>query len=492
MNPLLQHAAKNGWSRRTFLRNLFYSAGSVSTASWLTACGGSSSSSSGGGSSPNFVSRFNTIGPLQEPNDDGIRLPAGFTSRQVAVFGEAPVPDLDPLFLWHSDPDGGGCFRTEDGGWIYVSNSEARDLTTVISVDPTGLFRPNLDRDTAQFLPPGFGGGVSALRFDALGNLVDAYPCQRGTTTNCSGGATPWGTWINGEEIWDGKMFECSPLRDGGEAVELPRFGRKAHEMVAIDAEGRAIYHTEDIDEETDRFYRTVWEVADWPVANQRPDMDAGKLQVLFVPAGIEAARAGPTPYQWVDAIDDGTPQPATVDQVDGTIFGGNEGVWYLDGIVFFSTKSDDNIWAIDTLGGTIESIYNPDNGVAGSPFDDAEEPLTGVDNIAMTLDGEMLVVEDGGFMRCMVLLPDRRTIPLLQLPGDPSLTEVTGIAIAPSGDRFYVSGQRSRPLGIFPPELEPGSPIPTRVAGVTYEITMPFTVSVDPPLARPLPGAAS
>jgi hypothetical protein len=487
VNSLLKDVERKGWSRRIFLRNLLFSAGSLSMASWLTACGGSSSSSSSGGSSASFSSKFKTMGPLLEPNEDGIRLPQGFTSRQLAVFGEAPLPDVDPTFLWHSDPDGGATFRTDDGGWIYVSNSEARDLTTIRDQDPTGLFRSNLSRDAAELLPPGFGGGVSALRFDAVGNLVDAYPCQRGTTTNCSGGATPWGTWINGEEIWDGKMFECSPLRDGGEYIELPRFGRKAHEMVAIDTDNRAIYHTEDIDFATDRFYRTVWNISSWPVANERPDMDAGKLQVLYVPAGIDAARAGPTPIVWNDAIDDGTPQPATVDMVDATFFGGNEGVWWLQGFIFFSTKSDDNIWVIDIEGQTLESIYEPRSDVAGSPFDNAEEPLTGVDNITMTLDGEMLVVEDGGYMRCMVLLPDRTTIPLLQLPGNPSLTEVTGVAIAPSGDRIYVSGQRSRPLGLLPPEVQPGSPIPTRVAGVTYEIKMPFSVRVNPPIAKAL-----
>lgn len=481
MNPLLKEVERKGWSRRVFLRNLFLSAGSVATANWLTACGG------GGSSRPNFRSKFNTIGPLLEPNQDGIRLPEGFASRVVAAFGQPTVPEVDPTFLWHSDPDGGGCFRTDDGGWIYVSNSEARDLTTIRDQDPSGEFRRNLDRDTAALLPPFFGGGVSALRFDAAGTLVDAYACQRGTTTNCSGGATPWGTWINGEEIWDGKMFECSPLRDGGEHVELPRFGRKAHEMVAVDANSRAIYHTEDIDTDTDRFYRTVWELADWPMANQRPDMDAGKLQVLYVPAGIEAAKAGPTPIVWNDAIDDGTPQPATVDLVDATIFGGNEGVWQLNGLIFFSTKSDDNIWVIDTDANTIESIYDPANGVAGSPFDLDEAPLTGVDNICMTLDGEMLVVEDGGDMRCMVLLPDRRTIPLLQLPGDPGLTEVTGVAIAPTGDRIYVSGQRSTALGLIPPDLQPGSPIPTRVAGVTYEIQLPFKLRVNCPMAGTL-----
>ena len=42
MNPLLAQAIRSGHSRRDFLRNLLFAAGSVSTASWLSACGSSS------------------------------------------------------------------------------------------------------------------------------------------------------------------------------------------------------------------------------------------------------------------------------------------------------------------------------------------------------------------------------------------------------------------------------------------------------------------
>ncbi len=455
----VSEAERIGLSRRRFLQNLFLTAGSVPLAHWLTACEASDPSGvAAGGASP-----FAGIGPLQAPNADGIQLPEGFSSRVVAVFNEPPIA-TNPAFLWHADPDGGATFRTEDGGWIYVSNAEVRDTTT-----------GGVPREQAE-LTMQFRGGVNALRFDADGNLVDAYACQTGTTTNCSGGATPWGTWINGEEIGDGYMFECSPLRDGGTPVRLDRFGRKGHEMVAVDEDGRAIYHTEDFGG-TDRFYRTRFDAAAWP-AGGRPDMSQGVLQVLQVPAGLDAARAGPTPINWLDAIDDGTPQPQVADQVDSTIFAGNEGVWYLDGFVFFSTKSDDNIWAIDVAAGTIESIYNPADGPVGSPVDPDEPAMAGVDNIAMTLDGDMLVVEDGGDMRCMVLMRDRTTIPLLRLPGDPALTEVTGVAIAPTGDRFYVSGQRS---------LRNGLTTAFGAGGITYEIRMPFSVRVDRPLARPL-----
>lgn len=496
MHPLLKMTAAEGLDRRRFLRNLFLSAGSVATAKWLTACGFSSptpfGAGEGGDAGQGYESPFAKMGPLLDPDENGIQLPAGFTSRVVAVYNEPPL-ESNPDFVWHSDPDGAAVFRTDDGGWIYVSNCEARDATTLFGQIPEIPVLSELaSRDSLETLnailgpitgllpisPPliiPFAGGASALRFDSDGNLIDAYPVQRNTTTNCSGGATPWGTWINGEEIADGYMFECSPLRDGGTPRRLDRFGRKAHEMAAIDVTGRAIYHTEDISGE-DRFYRTVFTTADWP-ADGRPNFDAGVLQVAVVDAGLDAARMGPVPLRWIAAVDDGSPQPQ-VYLDEATIFAGNEGCWYLDGFIFFSTKGDDNIWAIDTVASTIESIYNPEDGPIGSPVDPDEPAMFGVDNICVTLDGEMVVVEDGGDMRAMVLLPDRTTIPLLRLPGSPDVTEVTGPTFSPDGRRLYVSSQRA---------LRDGAPRTFGTGGVVYEITMPFSVRVDPPLARAL-----
>ena len=499
----LKKIEKQGLSRRVFLRNMLLTAGSISAAQWLTACGSDSASSAARSIGANEsgaarVSPFASMGPLMPPDANGIQMPAGFTSRVVAVYNEAPLPS-QPDFRWHSDPDGAAVFATDDGGWIYVSNSEARDATTAFGQIPSELsaIRQLASRDSLAALSPitnvlsglvntlqpggiplllPFAGGASALRFDNAGNLIDAYPIQRNTSTNCSGGASPWGTWINGEEILDGYMFECSPLRNGGEPVRLDRFGRKAHEQLAFDTEQRAIYHSEDITGE-DRFYRTVFSASDWP-RNSRPVLSKGKLQVLSVPAGIDAARQGPTPIVWLDAIDDGRPQ-AEVYLPDSTIFAGNEGVWFLNGIVYFSTKVDSNVWAIDVASSTIESIYDPTDGPIGSPVDPAEPKMMGVDNLSMTLDGEMIVVEDGGDMRAMVLLPDRSTIPLLRLPGDANSTEVTGPAFSPDGRRLYVSGQRS---------LRNGESVSFGQGGIVYEITMPFAVRVNPPIARAMP----
>jgi len=72
------------------------------------------------------------------PDENGVQMPAGFSSRVVAVFGEDPMAS-NSGFKWHSDPDGGGVFATDDGGWIYVSNSEARDATTAFGQIPSEL-----------------------------------------------------------------------------------------------------------------------------------------------------------------------------------------------------------------------------------------------------------------------------------------------------------------------------------------------------------------
>src|SRR5215813_3215429 len=59
-------------------------------------------------------------GPLRAPDENGIMLPEGFSSRVIARSME-PVAGTD--YVWHIYPDGGATFPAPDGGWIYVSNS---------------------------------------------------------------------------------------------------------------------------------------------------------------------------------------------------------------------------------------------------------------------------------------------------------------------------------------------------------------------------------
>ena len=60
------------------------------------------------------------IGELQGPDANGIRLPAGFSSRVIAAAGQRVRRSFwnRTHYRWHSYPDGGATFATPDGGWV--------------------------------------------------------------------------------------------------------------------------------------------------------------------------------------------------------------------------------------------------------------------------------------------------------------------------------------------------------------------------------------
>jgi len=104
---------------------------------------------------------------------------------------------------FHAFPDAGATFPDEsgenDGGWIYVSNSE----------------RPHKK------------GGVGALTFDKNGNIANYDILLKGTTLNKGGGKTPFGTWISCEENGkDGKIHQVDPT------------GKRKPKVITLGSEG--------------------------------------------------------------------------------------------------------------------------------------------------------------------------------------------------------------------------------------------------------------
>ena len=63
---------------------------------------------------------------LLRPDENGLMLMKGFKSRLIAKSGEKIG-----RYKWHKFADGGATFKSNNGGWIYVSNSEKGDLSLI-------------------------------------------------------------------------------------------------------------------------------------------------------------------------------------------------------------------------------------------------------------------------------------------------------------------------------------------------------------------------
>ena len=337
-------------------------------------------------------------GPLAtRANPDGLRLPAGFTSRLLAVSGQRVA---GTTYTWHTSPDGGACTARPDGGWVYISNGERSNAA----------------------------GGVGVIAFDPAGSVVDAYSILSGTTRNCSGGMTPWGTYLSGEEHAGGGVYECDPLRPG-EGMHRPQLGTFQHEMIAVDPFDGTVYMVED--NEAGRLYRFT--------PTRFGDLSSGRLAAANVTRGC---------VTWQTASTTAPDRSATT-----TAFSGAEGAWIMRGSLYLTTKLDVRVWRLDLAGQQLSVLY-----------DHAAQPgasLDAVDNlVGHEPSGDLFVAEDGGNLEIGVVATVGPAMvgAFAQFVGHDK-SEVTGLAFNPDRSRLYVTSQRGT----------------DGVTGRTYEIRGPF-----------------
>lgn len=200
--------------------------------------------------------------------------------------------------------------------------------------------------------------GVTISRFDLHRERVTTnFVALRGTVENCSGGQTPWDTWLSGEETTaglgagleqpHGYMFEVPAWTDREvPAVPIPAMGRFVHEAAGVDPRTGIVYMTEDNGDPYDGLYRFV------PDRSRRL-AGGGRLQMLAIedaPNFFAADAVVGVRYRcyWVDIVDpdpsDAEDDPAAVfnqgDALGGMRFLGNEGASFGGGSLVF-TESD-------------------------------------------------------------------------------------------------------------------------------------------------------
>lgn len=429
------------------------------------------------------------LGPLVDAVDqtDGevrLGLPAGWVYRSVGATGSimsdgVPTPGRQ---------DGMAAFWGPDGIIRVVRNHEERE-SAAAGVRPFPGRRSDAYDDNVI-------GGTTTLEVDPkTRELLGDWLSLNGTTFNCAGGPTPWGTWITCEESVNGPdvgpdfagngpdfkqphgfIYEVDPNRGRGDkrARPITKAGRFAHEAAAMDPRTGVLYQTEDQFLGPAGFYR---------YSTRRNMMDAerildgGKLEMLRIKGATEPTELGGvltvgTEFE-VDWVEIGDPDP-TFSKSDplpnddaiayvaaqgfaqnAAAFARPEGCWYGNGYIWFSstrggaTQLEGNrfgeygnghgqIWRFDPLCQTLVLVFqSTDPAILDLP-----------DNLTVSPSGNVVICEDGSdgnFIRCLghdgVLstVAENRT----DRPND----EFAGACFSPDGRTMFVNLQAANGL---------------------------------------------
>ena len=402
-------------------------------------------------------------GPLKRDPKGILNLPRGFRYQIISRTGTKMSDGL----LVPGMLDGMGTFPGRDGNIVVVRNHELSPGHIDIGAfgkDSSLLKKIPIDKfyDFGRGKTPCLGGTTTFVYNQKTMRIEREFLSLIGTIRNCSGGATPWNTWLSCEEDvstvnerfekYHGYNFEVPVSEDGGLADPIPlkAMGRFNHEAVAVHPTTGITYQTEDRD--ASLFYRFL--------PDQFGDLKkGGKLQALSLKEfkhfdtrnWQESSMAMDTKYEveWHDlqGVD------SLIDDLrfrgyshGAARFARGEGNYFLNGEVYFTCTSGGK----KKLGQVFRYTPSPFEGQPKEYDQPAtlelfvesnnERLLRNCDNLTATEFGDLIICEDTPDPRLLGITPDGRVYHFAKNVGYRS--EFTGVSFSPDGNTMFVNIQ--------------------------------------------------
>lgn len=403
-------------------------------------------------------SSFADYGPLVPDPAGMLDLPRGFSYRLLSSLGNAmtdgcTVPDK---------ADGMGCFSLGNDEIVLIRNHEL-----VPADDAGGVLAKGFGTRDGAIVP----GGTTSIVLDATTLEVKReFRSLAGTIRNCSGGITPWGSWLTCEEAPTGPgqrfgeglaenhgwVFEVPANATGLiDAVPLKAMGRFNHEAACVDPRTGIVYLSEDRDDSV--LYRFV------PTTPGRLG-DGGLLQAMVVEGlsdtrnwtSADMAVGSRHTVRWIDCDDVESPNDDLRSRAaakGAALVARGEGIH----------TGTDEIFVCSTNGGQrkLGQILRLVPGTGGEPdqielfFESqSKDQFNYGDNLTVGPNGHLIVCEDqytevvDNHLRGIT--PDGRAYTLGRLRMQ---TELAGGCFSPDGKWFFVNAYSpTRTLAITGP----------------------------------------
>ena len=233
------------------------------------------------------------------------------------------------------------------------------------------------------------GGAVSVVDLKTgLAKLVAQDP---GWTALDGIEWTPWGTVLFAEEVTDGRLFEFVPDKNDmttGTVYDRPAVGRMAHEGIQV-AKNGTVYVIDEFRGQSTGYGGGIYKF----IPDNYGDLSSGKLFVLKV-TGEDGVGQG----EWLGPIDAANARIAGTD-AGGTSYQRPEDTQIIQHTLYVAVTEGLN-YAGRVLAINLETLQVSNYVKPGinAPIEDKAAKITGfaqVDNLAVTADGRLVMIED-------------------------------------------------------------------------------------------------